>query len=420
MAMLTKVLYLSYDGMTDALGESQVLPYLIGLSNNGYHITLLSCEKPHKFAQNQSRIAARLAPHNITWEYLFFTSQPPFLAKIYDLWQLKRKAAALHQQQQFSFVHCRSYVPAFVGRYLQRRFKVPFLFDMRGFWVEERVEGGMWNLNNPIFKGVYHYYKRQEADLLEKANAIISLTEAAKTEIQNRKAYQRNNCPITVIPCCTDTNLFNLQTTAIKQSTRKELNIDDNALVISFLGAIGTWYMLPEMLRFFKRVQQHYPKAILFFITGESPSLIHKMAEKVKVSKKSLRICKAPRHKVPHYLAASDIHLFFIQQHKGNPITTLAHKARSPVKLSEALCMGLPVITNSGIGDVAAILQHTQGGLILNDFSETAFTQAIQKIPALQAKSPTVIRQKALPYYTLPKGIELYTKVYQQLLKINH
>ena len=42
---MKSVLYISYDGMTDPLGQSQVLPYLKGLSNRGHRITILSCEK---------------------------------------------------------------------------------------------------------------------------------------------------------------------------------------------------------------------------------------------------------------------------------------------------------------------------------------------------------------------------------------
>lgn len=40
-----QVLYISYDGMTDPLGQSQVLPYLVGLSKEGFQFTLVSCEK---------------------------------------------------------------------------------------------------------------------------------------------------------------------------------------------------------------------------------------------------------------------------------------------------------------------------------------------------------------------------------------
>lgn len=44
-----KILFISYDGMTDPLGQSQVIPYLQGLSKQGYEIFLLSCEKNKPF-----------------------------------------------------------------------------------------------------------------------------------------------------------------------------------------------------------------------------------------------------------------------------------------------------------------------------------------------------------------------------------
>ena len=40
-----RVLYLSYNGMLDPLGQSQVLPYLKELSKLGVRFTLLSFER---------------------------------------------------------------------------------------------------------------------------------------------------------------------------------------------------------------------------------------------------------------------------------------------------------------------------------------------------------------------------------------
>ena len=41
-----KVVFLSYDGITDPLGQSQILPYLFGISSNkNYKITIVSFEK---------------------------------------------------------------------------------------------------------------------------------------------------------------------------------------------------------------------------------------------------------------------------------------------------------------------------------------------------------------------------------------
>ena len=67
------VLYLSYDGMTDPLGQSQVIPYLQGLSNAGYSFTLVSFEKAERFEKNRTAIAALLKQSNIDWVPLPYT-----------------------------------------------------------------------------------------------------------------------------------------------------------------------------------------------------------------------------------------------------------------------------------------------------------------------------------------------------------
>ena len=40
------ILYISQNGITDHIGQSQVAPYLVGLAKMGFKIHLLSAEKP--------------------------------------------------------------------------------------------------------------------------------------------------------------------------------------------------------------------------------------------------------------------------------------------------------------------------------------------------------------------------------------
>ena len=49
LVTMKNILFISYDGMTDPLGQSQVIPYLQGLSKKGFQFYLLSCEKPEAF-----------------------------------------------------------------------------------------------------------------------------------------------------------------------------------------------------------------------------------------------------------------------------------------------------------------------------------------------------------------------------------
>ena len=43
--------------MTDSLGQSQVIPYLIGLSKKGFSFTLISCEKEENYTANKEKIS---------------------------------------------------------------------------------------------------------------------------------------------------------------------------------------------------------------------------------------------------------------------------------------------------------------------------------------------------------------------------
>ena len=123
---------------------------------------------------------------------------------------------------------------------------------MRGFWAEERVEGGLWHLSNPLFRAVYDYFKRREAEFLTEADHIISLTEAGERILIERRSKPGDGPPITVIPCCVDFDAFPAITKAARAEARRLLGIPPSARVVAYLGSFGTWYLADEMFAFFR------------------------------------------------------------------------------------------------------------------------------------------------------------------------
>src|SRR5215218_3698063 len=84
--ILKTVLYLSYTGMTDPLGQSQVLPYLNGLSKTGkYKFVLVSFEKAKNFAQLGAFIKAYCQKAGIIWHPLSYTAKPPVWSTFKDV-----------------------------------------------------------------------------------------------------------------------------------------------------------------------------------------------------------------------------------------------------------------------------------------------------------------------------------------------
>ena len=180
MSTIKNILYISYDGMTDPLGQSQVIPYLQALSKLGYQFTILSVEKKKRLSEIGPAVRSLLKQSGIEWETLIFSTKPPIVSKLKDQLNLNARAAHLYRQKKYDLIHCRSYVAAEAGKRLHRRYAVPFLFDMRGFWVDERVDSGHWNLRNPIYRSIYKLYKKKEKEFLLNSAHVISLTQKGK------------------------------------------------------------------------------------------------------------------------------------------------------------------------------------------------------------------------------------------------
>jgi glycosyltransferase involved in cell wall biosynthesis len=406
-----KVLYISYDGMTDALGRSQVIPYLVGLSSKGHTIHIISCEKKTAAQTERDDVKEILRKNNIHWHPLSFSTQPPFLSKVKDVVRIKKKSLELQQKEMFEIVHCRSYIAALAGLELKMKHDVKFVFDMRGFWADERIDGNIWNLKNPIYRTIYNYFKKQERLFFHHADAVVSLTQNGKDVIENIFGNEIAT-KTTVIPCCADTELFSRENVPAHKvrELKSRLDLSDNHFVLSYLGSVGTWYLLDEMLLFFKKLKTKFPDARFLFISGDDPSHIKRIASENGIDPDDIIIAKAARENVPAYLSLSNASIFFIK-----PV--FSKKASSPTKQAEIMSMGIPVICNSGVGDTDKIFSDNDAGLVLKDFSETEMERVISEMDKILKLDPTQIRNKAVKLFSLDDGVEKYHKIYSDIMK---
>ena len=155
---LTRLAYLSYDGLTDPLGQSQILPYVLGLEAKGFEFAIISFEKPEAFAEERATIEARIAGKKVKWIPLKYHKKPLVLSTLLDSYNLWKALMREHKKSPIHIVHCRSYITALIGQRMKRQAGTKFIFDMRGFWADERVEGGLWNLNNPLYRLIYNFF----------------------------------------------------------------------------------------------------------------------------------------------------------------------------------------------------------------------------------------------------------------------
>jgi glycosyltransferase involved in cell wall biosynthesis len=406
--MKKKVLYLSYDGLTDPLGQSQILPYLKYLSLHGFDFTILSFEKKSRLEKEGPIVQAIVDEAGIQWVPLSFTAKPPVLSKIYDRQRMWQIAVRLHKEKAFDLIHCRSYVAAEVGLKLKRKYGPGMLFDMRGFWADEKVDNGQWNKKHPLFRRIYDHYKKKEKDFLQHADGIISLTEAGKQYLNRQPAF--SNVSIDVIPCCADLDHFNYEKVVQKdvQQLRQNLHLCDNDKVITYLGSVGGWYMIKEMFLFFKILLQTQPGYKMLILTKDDSEVVYQEAKEAGIDKEKIRVTYSDRKGLPLFLALSSCSIFFIRN-------TFSKMASSPTKHAELMGMGIPVICND-IGDTGNIIKATGTGLILNEFDEASIKAAIAKLPQTEAIDKMHIRKSAKNYFDLKNGAQKYLQVYTSIL----
>jgi len=141
-----QVLFISYNGMLDPLGQSQVIPYLKELSKLGARFTLLSYERDHAFGpegpQHCESLRAELAESGIEWHWLRYHKRPSIPATAFDVAAGVRCASRLIKQKKIELVHARSHIPALIALRLKQRLGVRMIFDVRGLMAEEYIDAG--------------------------------------------------------------------------------------------------------------------------------------------------------------------------------------------------------------------------------------------------------------------------------------
>ena len=206
-----RVLYISYNGMLDPLGQSQVLPYLRELAKQGVHFTLLSFERASAFeTDGPDRCAVlkrQLAEANIEWHWLPYHEKPSMPATAYDVIVGTRYAQKLARQNKVEMVHARSHIPATIGLRLKRRLGVKLIFDLRGLMAEEYVDAEHWRRNGAPYRAT----KLMERRILSNADAVVTLTEKIWPIIKDWEGLRNREVVHEVVPCCADLELFNFK-----------------------------------------------------------------------------------------------------------------------------------------------------------------------------------------------------------------
>lgn len=396
-----RVLYISYDGLGDPLGRSQIMAYVLGLAARGWPMTVLSYEKPETTSAELRAIADELALSNIRWIPRRYHQRPTLPATALDVSVGLLSGAMQHALDGVTLIHARSYISGIIALAFKRALGVPLLFDMRGFWADERVEGGAWAATGPVYKS----FKRIERSLFGAADAVVSLTHAGRRELERWPQVGGRGVPISVIPTCADVRAFD----GICEQPR------ELPLTIGYLGSMGGRYLIDETVQVFRAILDRRPDARLSVLTPRSQAPLWQACDARGVPRASVTAEAVPSTEVPQRLAAVDATISLIQP-------GFASLASCPTKFGESLAAGCPVVVNPGIGDCAEIVERERVGVVTDLGAGSASKAAEGLLAILEEGAPLRRRCHAVAQsvLSLAAGVETYHQIYATLLPQPH
>lgn len=397
------ILYISYDGATDPLGQSQILPYLGALSEEGNSFILLTFEKKLPgWEKLVNKVSAYLKEEGIKWLKMFYHKNPPVLSTLFDISCGVIGGIKAIKREKITVVHARSYVAALIAFILKKIFRLRFVFDMRGFWAEERVEGKIWKR-----KGIlYWIVKSLEKAFLKSADQIIVLTRKAKAVLE-AWGYPADN--ISIIPCCTDTENFRLTDNSRRKELRSQYDLNGKFIFVH-TGSLEYWYMKEQILDYFKVAKEILPNAHFLILTQYDKEKIRNLILDKGLSLKDFSFISAPFSQMPDMLAMADAGIILI-----TPV--FSKIASCPTKFAEYLACGLPVIINDKIGDMENYVLENRIGVVVRDFNHSEYRRTFEELLSLiQDKDlPTRCRVVASGEFGLKTGAKKYSEAYARL-----
>ena len=412
---MAKTLYICYFGVRQPLVQTQVIPYLLEIAKDGVAISLLTFEPDLKANWTTEQIETErrhLAEKGIDWHLLPYHKRFSVIATAYDVFGGVRFVRRTIRANNIDILHGRSHVATLMGALAKKvsKRKPKLLFDIRGFFPEEYTDAGVWPEGGLLFRTV----KRIERWLMKEADGFVVLTEKAREILfpeSSETGFDKVGRPVEVIPCCVDLKRFAVANNVSRGDMRKKLGVEDRN-VIAYVGSFGGWYLTDEMIDFYVAAREFDRSTFVLILTQRDKEVIARQLRQKGFANTDFLVETVPPSGIANYLNSADMAISFIK-------ACYSKLSSSPTKIAEYLAAGVPIIFNSGVGDLDHMIGGENVGIVVENFTTIDYEKALREFRDLKQDDGlrTRCEQTAVKFFALEEvGGVKYRKIYERLI----
>lgn len=380
---LRHVVVLAYNSSDDPLVQGGFLLVLLHVARQqpDLRLHLITYEQedyPLTLAQQQ-RQAADWAAAGIIWHPLTWHSgRYKILKKVYDLlvglllcmrlrWQIGVRSLIGFGTVAGSFGFMISKILGMRYYFYQFEPHSEFMRDC-GVWPESSLAFRALN----YMEGISGKY----ADFL--STGTTHMIARLQKEGSHAKTY--------LLPSCVDDDRF--QFTAVgRQVVRVRYGLTADQPVVLYLGKFGGIYYEQETADMCAALLRELPDLHFLVVTPDPPAYVASLMRRAGLPENRVTITRSPFKEVQSYISAADFGLVAVPP-------TPAQQYRSPIKVGEYLCCGLPYLTCWGISEDDKVAEQYNVGVVVSGFSEAEATRVAPRIAAFIAEDDETLRQR--------------------------
>jgi glycosyltransferase involved in cell wall biosynthesis len=398
---MPKVLYVTYWGALEQLGQSLIVPAVKKLAQMGVEMTLVTFEKPHDLAKTEelARVRTMMEEDGIEWVPLKYHKNPKIPATLFDISHGLIRSLLKRLRKRYDIVHARTYIGGLIGLTLAPLIRAKFVYHNEGFYPDEQVDGGVWAENSRP----HRVAKSLEKRMYHRADGIIALSHRAKAVLEKDPELARKETPVIFVPSCVDLERFHLP------ETKPVFSADEIKLV--YIGSVGGRYILDKIGAFIATARKAGHNVTLQIFSKADPGLITEMLDSGGLEREAWSLEAVPYSEMPKRLTEYQAGLFFLTQ-------GISEYGCSPTKIGEYWAVGLPVITTPNVSDTDDLIDLDRVGVIVKNHSETAYLDALAELCRILPDENLAgrCRRAAEIHYALAPACERQFALYRQLL----
>jgi glycosyltransferase involved in cell wall biosynthesis len=305
-------------------------------------------------------------------------------------------------QHQTELFHCRSYFSAFFPATAGVLGRVPYVFDTRGYWVDEKVVAGRWFQDAVSLAAA----RRVERTLYARASGVVSLTELAAEDVRNGRFGRRHPADRSIcIPTCVDYTKFRMD----RGSAPHEFLCDGP--IVAYVGSLNPSYEYRTSVRLAAMVLDRLPEARFLALTSQGDQM-RLLADELSIPANRRLITGVAHEQMHLWLPWIDFGLMLLVE------PNQAKRASMPTKLAEFFATGITPIAYGANSEVTDWVKRAGGGLALDDLSidslERAADFVARDVPDVDVRARA--REAAERHFSLDSGVERYDELFQKIL----